>query len=88
MHKCTPKTPYIRKITSVPKWEKLAIMRGLHPLQNRQFGSKIKMFKNMQKASLEAQEKCSKQKSTPKTPKRRKITSVPKSQKFARMHGL
>ena len=88
MQKCTPKTPYIRKITSVPKWEKFAIMHGLYPLPNRQFGSKIEMFKNMLKTSLEPQQKCSKQKSTPKTPNSRKITSVPKSEKCAIMHGL
>ena len=63
-------------------------MHGLYPLQNRQFGSKIKMFKNMLKTSLEPQQKCSKQKSTPKTPNSGKITSVPKSEKCAIMHGL
>ena len=88
MQKCTPKTPYIRKITSVPKWEKFAIMHGLYPLQNRQFGSKIKMFKNMLKTSLEPQQKYSKQKFTPETPSSRKITStVLKSEKIAIFYG-
>ena len=86
--KFTPKTPNIRKITSVPKSEKSTIMHGLQPLQNRQFGSKIKMFKNMQKTSLEPQQKCSTQKSTSKTPNIPKIASVPKSEKFAIIHGL
>ena len=49
---------------------------------------KIKMFKNMLKTCLEPQQKCCKQKSTPKTPNSRKITSVPKSKKIAIMHGL
>ena len=52
------------------------------------FGQKLKGFKNMRKTSLEAQQKCSTQKSTKKTPNIRKITSVPKSEKSAIMHGL
>ena len=63
-------------------------MHGVEPLQNRRFWSKMKMFKNVLKTSLEPQKKCSKQKSTPKTPNSRKITTVPKSQKCAIMHGL
>ena len=86
--KSTPKTPNSRKVARVPKSEKFPIMHGLQPLQNRQFGSKIKMFKNMRKTSLEPQQKCSTQKSTPKTPNIPKITSVPKSENFAMMHGL
>ena len=81
--KSTPETPNSRKITSVPKSEKLAIMHGLYPLQNRQFGSKYGKVKNMQKTSLEPQQKYFKQKSIPKTANIRKITSVPKSEKFA-----
>ena len=83
----TPTTPHIRKMTSVPKSEKFAIMQGVQPSQNRQVGSKIKMFKNIQKTSLEPQQKCSTQKSTAKTPNIRKI-SVPKSEKFAIIHAL
>ena len=79
--KSTPKTPNSRKITSVPKWEKYAIMHGLYPFQNGQFGSKIKMLRNIRKTSLEPQQKCFTQKSTPKTPNSRKIPSVPKSKK-------
>ena len=41
-----------RKIKSAPKSEKFAIMHGLYPLQNRQFGPKIKTLKNMGKTSL------------------------------------
>ena len=80
--KCSPKTPNIPKITSVPKSEKFAIM------QNHKFGSKIKLFKDMQITSVEPQQKCSTQKSTPKTPNIPKITSVQKFDKFAIMHGL
>ena len=86
--KSTPKTPNVGKITSVLKSEKCAIMHGLQPFKNGQFGSKIKMLKNIRKTSLQPQQKCSKQKSTPKTPNSREITSVSKSEKFAIMHVL
>ena len=86
--KCTPKTPNTLKITSVPKSENFAITHGLQPLQNRQFGSKIKMLKNMRKKSLEPYQKCSTQKSSPKTPNIRKITGLHKSENFAIIHGL
>ena len=85
--KSTPKTPNVGKITSVLKSEKCAIMHDLQPLQNGRFGSKIRMLKNMQKTSLEPQEKYSKQKFTPRTPNTRKITSVLKSEKFAIFYG-
>ena len=76
------------EITSVPKWEKCAIMHGLYPFQDGLFGSKTKMLKNMQKTSLEPQQKYSKQKFTPETPSSRKITStVLKSEKFAILYG-
>ena len=86
--KSTPKTPNIPKITSVPKSEKFAIMHGLQPLQNRQFGSKINMFKNMRNTSLGPRQKCFTQKSTTKTPNIPKITGGQKSENFPIMHGL
>ena len=86
--KSTPKTWHIRKITSVPKTEKFAIMDGLQPLQKRQYGPKTKMFKNIWRTSLQPQQKCSTQKSTPRTPNIRKIRSIPKSEKLRIMHGL
>ena len=52
-------------------------MQGLKPSLKR---VKIKMFKNMRKR--EPQQKCSRKKSTPKTPNIRKITGVPKSKNF------
>ena len=38
-------TPNIQKMTSLPKSAKLVTMHGLKPLQNSQFGSKIKILK-------------------------------------------
>ena len=70
------KTPNIRKMTSVGKFEKFAIMHG--HLQNRQFGSKIKMFKNLRKTFLEPQQNCSLQKATPEN------TQYSKSNKFSK----
>ena len=64
--KPSPKTPNIRKIPSVRKSEKFGIMHG--PLQNRQFGSKRKLFKNMQKTSLGPRHKCSTQNPLQKRP--------------------
>ena len=64
MQKSTKKKNNIRKITSFPKWENFAIMLG-EPFQNRQFGSKIKMFKNMRKTSPEPQQIFPMQKATP-----------------------
>ena len=78
----------ILKITSVLKSDKFALMHGLQPLQNRQFGPIIKNFKNMGKTSPERQQNFSLQKATPKHLNIRKITSVPKSEKFAIVHGL
>ena len=54
--KSSAKTPHIRYITSVPKSENFAIMRGLYPLRKRQFGSKFqvqKQVKNVARASTE-----------------------------------
>ena len=86
--KLTPKPPNIRKITGVQKSEKFGVIHELQPLQNRQFGSKIKMFKNMGKMSLQPQEKFCTQNFTPKTPNIRKITSIPKSEKFRIMQDV
>ena len=63
-------------------------MHGLYPLQKRQFAPKIEMFKMMRKTSLGPQPKCPTQKFTPKTPNTPKMASVPKSEKFAIIHGL
>ena len=54
----------LEKKTGVLKQEKFAIMHG--PLQNRKFGSKIKTLKKMRKMSLEPQQNCFMQNSTPK----------------------
>ena len=45
--KMLQKTPNIRRIASFRKSLKLATTHGLWPLQNAQFGSKIKIRKNM-----------------------------------------
>ena len=50
--KTTPKTPNIRKMTQVRGVAKLSILQSLKPLQNGQFGSKIKYAKNMRKTIL------------------------------------
>ena len=42
-----------RKMTVFRKWPKLASMQGLKPTQNCQFGSKIKIHKNMRKTTLQ-----------------------------------
>ena len=47
------KTPNIREMTSFRKWPKLATMQRLKALNKGQFGSKIKIAKNMLKMSLE-----------------------------------
>ena len=86
--KSTPKTPNSRKLPSVPKSKKNCDNAWAIAFAKWSIWAKIKMLKNMQKTSLEPQKKCSKQKSTPKTPNSRKITTVPKSQKCAIMHGL
>ena len=57
-------------------------MQWLQPLQNRQFGSKIKMFKNMRKTSLAPQQICSIQKRTPRNTDIRKMTSFRKWAKY------
>ena len=76
--KSTPKRPNVRKITSVPKSETLAIMHGLYPLKNRHFGSIIKILKNMGKTTLEREESYSMQESTIKNAQYSKQKSVPK----------
>ena len=43
------KTPNSRKMRAISKWPKLATMYGLQPMQNSQFGSKIKNSQKMQK---------------------------------------
>ena len=47
------KKPTIRKMTTFQKSLKLATMQRLQPLQNRHFGSKIKILKNMPKTTLQ-----------------------------------
>ena len=47
MKKPLQKTANIRKITPFWKLAKVATMQRLQPLQNGQFGSKIKNAKNM-----------------------------------------
>ena len=58
------------------------------PLQNRQFGSKIKTLKNMLKTSLEPEQNCSMQNPLQKRPNIRKITNVLEWEKTAILHGL
>ena len=51
------KTPNIRKMTTFPKSAKLATMPRLQPLQNSQFGSKIKIPKSMNQPLPKTSEK-------------------------------
>ena len=60
------KRPNIREIKSFQKWPKLTKMQRLQTLHNGQFGSKIKIAKNMPKTSLETCQSCSVQKTAPK----------------------
>ena len=60
------KTPNIRKMTSFQKTPKLVTMHRLQPLQNAQFGSKLKTIKNVYETSLEARYSCSVQKTASK----------------------
>ena len=47
------KAPSIRKMTTFPKWPKLTTTQRAERLQNRHFGSKIKIVKTMRKTTLE-----------------------------------
>ena len=46
------KTRNIRKMRGFLKWPKLANMHGLKPIQNGQFGSKIKNAKKVRKMNV------------------------------------
>ena len=81
-------TPNIREMTSFRKWPKSTTMQRLQALQNVQFGSKIKIAKNMPKTCLETHQSCSVQKTAPKTLNIREMTSFRKRPKSARMQGL
>ena len=59
-------TSNIGKMTTFLKWPKLATKQTLQPLQNRHFGLKIKIVKNMPKSTLEPHQSCSVQKTAPK----------------------
>ena len=59
------KTPNVREKTSFRKWPQLPTMQRLQAFQNGQFGSKIKIAKNMPKTSLETPQSCSVQKTAP-----------------------
>ena len=55
------KTPNIPKMRRFSKWvilQRLQTMQRLQPLQNGQFGSKIKNAKNMQKTILQEHQSC------------------------------
>ena len=60
------KTPNIRQMRA---FLKSAILQRLQTLQNGQFGSKIKMAKNMRKTILRAHQSCSVQKTAHKNTK-------------------
>ena len=60
------KRPNIREIKSFQKWPKLTKIQRLQAFHNGQFGSKIKIAKNMPKTSLETCQSCSVQKTAPK----------------------
>ena len=66
VQKTSKKNPNIWKMTTFPKWPKLASMHKLQPLQKRHFGSKIKNVKNMRKTTLEAHLSCCVQKTAPR----------------------
>ena len=66
VQKTTAKIVNIRKMTAFRKWPKLATMQRLQPTQNGQFGSKIKIHKNMRKTTLQSHQSCSVQKTAPK----------------------
>ena len=53
-------------MTAFRKWPKLTIMQRLQPTQNGQFGSKIKIHKNMRKTFILSHQSCSAQKTAPK----------------------
>ena len=76
------KTPSIRKLTTFPKWAKLATMQRLQPLQNRHFASKIKIVKNMRKTTLEPHRSCSVQKTAPKNTQYSKNDNISKMAKL------
>ena len=75
-------------MTTFPKSAKLATMPRLQPSRNCQFGSKIKIPKNIRKTTLELHQSCCEQETAFKTPKIRKMTTLSKSAKLASMPRL
>ena len=80
--KLQKKTPNIRKMTIFPKWPKFATMQRLKALQNRHFGSNIKIVKNMRKTTLEPHRSCSVQKTAPKNTQYSKNDNISKLAKL------
>ena len=67
------KTPNIREMRA---FSKSAIVQSLWPMQNRHFGSKIKISKNMFKSILQIIYSCSVQKTSPKNTKYSRNESI------------
>ena len=65
IEKAAPKTASIREKRRFQNLPKMATMQTLQPLQNAQFGSKLKITKNTQKTTLLAQYSCSMQETAP-----------------------
>ena len=65
MEKAAPKTANIREKKRFQNLPKMATMQKLQPLQNAQFGTKVKITKNTQKTTLLAQYGCFMQETAP-----------------------
>ena len=88
MEKAAPKTANIRKKRRLQNLPKMATMQRLQPLQNAQFGSKLKISKSMPKTILEAHQSCSIEKAAPKAANIRKKTRFQNFHKMATMKKL
>ena len=77
--KCKPplqKTPNLREMRAFRKLPKMATMQTLQPMQNPQFGSKIKNAKKVRDTILRPHQSCCVQKTAPKNSQYSKNGSI------------